>query len=93
MARRILCGVPAAGLALGVLGVVAALVPYYGVYAAVPLGLAAALLGGLARRRAHERGQPAGLSTAALSLGVVALCLGFGVRLATELLLARARHP
>jgi hypothetical protein len=77
-----------AGLVAGVLAVVAALVPLVGIYAAVPLGLMAAVLGGVARRQRVAHGRAPGVATAALALGVVSLCLALSLRL----LLGRAMH-
>lgn len=62
----------AASLVLGILGVVCAIVPY-GFYAAVPLGLAATVLGAIARKRAGD--EPAGMATAGMVVGVVGVCL------------------
>lgn len=63
----------ALALVLGLVGVGAGLVPFFGVVVAIPLGIVAVVLGTRARRDARSRGNPMGIPTSGVVAGVVAM--------------------
>lgn len=69
---------PVAALILGIVATILSLSVVL-FYAAIPVGLAAVVLGVLARKRAMSSGQPTGTATAGLVLGVVGVMLGLAL--------------
>jgi membrane-bound ClpP family serine protease len=66
-----------AALVLGIIGIVFAIIPTFGItqLVAIVLGLVALILGIVARKSAAEQGQPTGTATAGLVLGILATVL------------------
>lgn len=64
-----------AALVLGILGIVLALVPSFGItqMIGVVLGIVALVLGIIGRKQAVDEGRPTGLATAGLVLGIVSM--------------------
>jgi hypothetical protein len=66
---------PVAALILGIVSTALSLSVVL-FYVAIPVGLAAVVVGVLARKRAMATGQPTGTATAGVALGVVGVILG-----------------
>ncbi|MCB0900114.1 MAG: DUF4190 domain-containing protein [Actinobacteria bacterium] len=60
-----------------VLGVLALLFSFFCALVGLPMAVAAIVMGVKGRQRAQMSGQPAGLPTAGLVLGIIAIVLGF----------------
>jgi hypothetical protein len=67
-----------ASLVLGIVALIAGLVPCVGLYVALPLGLIGLILGFVARKAAaKEEGGTTGMATAGLVISLVALIISF----------------
>jgi uncharacterized membrane protein len=66
-----------AALVLGILGIVMALVPSFGIsqMIGVVVGIVALILGIISRRKAKDEGERTGAATAGIVLGIIALVL------------------
>jgi hypothetical protein len=66
-----------AALVLGIIGIVFAIIPTFGItqLVAIVLGIVALVLGIVGRKSAAEQGQPTGTATAGLVLGILSTVL------------------